>query len=85
MTALRIIFMGTADLSCASLQALLDHALVLSEAINREKPASTTAAVKALLQGTEGEIRANDRLLSRVSTEVDSLQGLQKWLEEKQP
>ena len=66
-------------------QALLDHALVLSEAINREKPASTTAAVKALLQGTEGEIRANDRLLTRVSTEVDSLQGLEKWLEEKQP
>ncbi len=66
-------------------QALLDHALILSEAINKENPSTITAAVKALLQGTEGEIRANDRLLSRVSSEMDSLQELEKWLEEKQP
>ncbi len=66
-------------------QALLDHALVLSEAVNRENPATVPAAVRALLQGTEGEIRANDRLLSRVSTELESIQQLEKWLEEKQP
>ncbi len=66
-------------------QALLDRALALSEAINKENPASTTAAVKALLQGTEGEIRSSDRLLGRISTELESLQGLEKWLEEKQP
>jgi hypothetical protein len=66
-------------------QALLDHALVLSEAVNKENPGTVTAAVKALLQGTEGEIRSNDRLLSRISTEIEMLQGLEKWLEEKQP
>jgi hypothetical protein len=65
-------------------KALLDHAVVLSEAINKDNPGTMTAAVKSLLQGTEGEIRANDRLLGRISSEIESLQGLQKWLEEKQ-
>jgi hypothetical protein len=66
-------------------KALLDHALVLGEALNKEAPPAIAAAVKTLLQGTEGEIRANDRLLSRISNELESLQGLEKWLEEKQP
>ena len=66
-------------------QALLDHALVLSEAINKEHPSTVPAAVRSLLQATEGEIRANDRLLSRVSSQLESIQGLEKWLEEKQP
>ncbi len=63
--------------------ALLDHAVVLSEALNKENPGTIPAAVKALLQGTEAEIRANDRLLGRISNEIESLQGLEKWLEEK--
>ena len=66
-------------------QALLDHAVAVSESFNRESPATITAAVRALLQGTEGEIRANDQLLSRVGSELELLQGLEKWLEEKQP
>ncbi len=66
-------------------QALLDHAVTLAEAVNKENPSTATAAVKALLQGTEGEIRSNDRLLGRTSTELETLQGLEKWLEEKQP
>ncbi len=65
--------------------ALLDHALVLSEAVLKEKQTTVPATVKALLQGTEGEIRANDRLLGRISNELESLQTLEKWLEEKQP
>jgi hypothetical protein len=66
-------------------QALLDHGLLLSEAVNRENPATVTAAVKALLQGTEGEIRSSDRLLGRISTELESIQDLERWLEGKQP
>jgi hypothetical protein len=66
-------------------QALLDHALLLSEALNKDNPPTVTAAVRALLQGTEAEIRASDRLLGRVSSELELLQGLEKWLEEKQP
>jgi hypothetical protein len=66
-------------------QALLDHALELAEAVNKENPGSVTMAVKALLQSTEAEIRANDRLLGRGGSELETLQGLEKWLEEKQP
>ncbi|MGE5073345.1 MAG: hypothetical protein ACM3MF_07955 [Anaerolineae bacterium] len=65
-------------------QALLDHALELAEALNKENPGSVTMAVKALLQSTEAEIRANDRLLGRGGSELETLQGLEKWLEEKQ-
>ncbi len=66
-------------------KALLDHSLVLSETVNKANPATVAAAVKALLEGTESEIRANDRLLNRVGSELESLQGLEKWLEEKEP
>ncbi len=66
-------------------QALLDHALVLGEAVNKEKPGTVAATVRTLLQASESEIRANDRLLSRISSELESLQGLEKWLEEKEP
>ena len=66
-------------------QALLDHALALSEAVNKDNPGTVPAAVRSLLQGTEAEIRANDRLLGRISSELESIQGLEKWLEEKQP
>lgn len=66
-------------------KARLDHALVLSEAINKDNPPAVAAAVKSLLQGTESEIRSNDRLLSRISTQTESLQDLEKWLEEKEP
>ena len=66
-------------------KALLDHALSLSESLLKENTANVPAAVKALLQGTESEIRGNDRLLGRVSTELETIQGLEKWVEEKEP
>ncbi len=66
-------------------EALLDHARTLADALNKDNPITVTAAVKSLLQATESEIRANDRLLSRGGTELESLQGLEKWLEDKQP
>jgi hypothetical protein len=66
-------------------KALLDHAVALCEALNRENAGNVPAAVRALLQGNESEIRSNDRLLGRVGSELDSLQSLEKWLEEKQP
>ena len=66
-------------------EALLDHARSLAEALNKDNPGSVPAAVKTLLQATEAEIHANDRLLSRGSSELEALQGLEKWLEEKQP
>ena len=66
-------------------KALLDHALSLSKSLLKENTANVPAAVKALLQGTESEIRGNDRLLGRVSTELETIQGLEKWVEEKEP
>jgi hypothetical protein len=66
-------------------KALLDHGLSLSESLLKENTANVPAAVKALLQGTETEIRGNDRLLGRVSTELETIQGLEKWVEEKEP
>ena len=66
-------------------KALLDHANLLSETLNKESQGNVLAAVRALLQGTEAEIRANDRLLSRVGSELELLQDLEKWLEEKLP
>ena len=64
-------------------QALLDHALTLAEAINRAKPASVPAAIKTLLDATEAEIRSNDALLSDAAGELESLQAVDKWLEDK--
>ncbi len=66
-------------------KALLDHALSLSESLLKENTVNVPAAVKALLQGTETEIRGNDRLLGRVSNELETIQGLEKWVEEKEP
>ncbi len=66
-------------------KALLDHACILSEALNKENPGTVQAAVKSLVAGTESEIRANDRLVSRVGSELELLQGLEKWVEEKEP
>ena len=66
-------------------KALLDHTLALSESVIKERPANVAATVGVLLRGTEGEIRANDRMLARVSDELDTLQALEKWLEDKQP
>jgi hypothetical protein len=66
-------------------KALLDHTLALSESVIKERPANVAATVGVLLRGTEAEIRANDRMLARVSNELDTLQGLEKWLEDKQP
>ena len=65
--------------------ALLDHAQSLSQALARDNPGSVQAAVRTLLQATEAEIRGNDRILGRAGSDLDSLQGLEKWLEEKQP
>ncbi len=66
-------------------EAMLDHALALAEAINKDNPGSVPSAVKSLLQATESEIRANDRLLSGSGADLESLQALEKWLEEPQP
>ncbi|HEX8991080.1 MAG TPA: hypothetical protein VF784_05330, partial [Anaerolineales bacterium] len=65
--------------------ALLDHAQLLSQALVRDNPGSVQAAVRTLLQATEAEIRGNDRILGRAGSDLDALQGLEKWLEEKQP
>jgi hypothetical protein len=66
-------------------KALLDHSLALSESLIKENAVNVPAAIQALLQGTEAEIRANDRMLGRVSTELEDLQGLEKWAEEEEP
>ena len=59
-------------------KALLDHALALSEALNKDNPATVQAAVRSLLHGTEADIRINDRVLGRSGNELDELQGLEK-------
>ncbi len=65
--------------------ALLDHAQLLSQALVRDNPGSVLGAVRTLLQATEAEIRGNDRILGRAGSDLESLQSLEKWLEEKQP
>ena len=64
-------------------EALLDHALDLAEALNKDAATTLPAAVRTLLQATQAGIRANDRLLTRSSGTLDSLQALEKWLEGK--
>ncbi len=66
-------------------KALLDHAQLLGEAVNKDNPASVPAAVRTLLQATEAEIRGNDRILGRAGSDLEALQGLEKWMEEKEP
>jgi hypothetical protein len=63
-------------------KALLDHALTLAEAINKDNPSAVPAAIKTLLAATETEIRSNDTLLSDAAGELESVEGLEKWLEE---
>jgi hypothetical protein len=64
-------------------KAVLDHAFTLSQAIMDQKPANISSAVKTLLKKTESEIKLNDRLLSRMSGEIETLDDLVKWMELK--
>lgn len=64
-------------------QALLDHALTLTQTITKENPTSVPIAVKALLERTQSEIKLNDRLLSHMSNELESLDNLIRWVESK--
>ncbi len=65
-------------------KAVLDHALTLSQAITKDNPTNISAAAKSLLQRTETEIKLNDRILSRIGSEIQSLEDLIKWLETKE-
>jgi hypothetical protein len=62
-------------------KALHEHALTLSEAVNT--PPDIVSAVKALLQQTQSEIRQNDGLLRRTSTEVQGIDDIINWMESK--
>jgi hypothetical protein len=81
----RIERLHTAYAEQGKYKALLDHALALSEAINKERPATLQAAVKMLLQKTAAEIRMNERLQGLVRNELELLEDLEQWAEEKQP
>ncbi|MBI3739923.1 MAG: hypothetical protein HY258_12820 [Chloroflexi bacterium] len=62
-------------------KALQDHALTLSEAVLNARTSDLTLVVKALLQGTQNEIKLNDRLLRRTTTEVEDMESIINWLE----
>ncbi|MGA7193295.1 MAG: hypothetical protein WBW94_06655 [Anaerolineales bacterium] len=62
-------------------KALHEHALTLSDAINT--PPDIASAVKALLQQTQSEIRLNDRLLRRTTSEVQNIDDIINWMESK--
>ena len=64
-------------------KAVLDHAFKLSQAITEENPVKISAAVKTLLQKTQSEIKLNERLLSCMSGELETLEELVKWVELK--
>ena len=64
--------------------ALLEHALALSGAIERDDPADMVAGVKTLLQATESQIVADKRLHARASSEVEAITNLIRWLESGQ-
>ena len=64
-------------------KAVLDHAFTLSQAIIEENRVNISAAVEALLHKSLSEIILNDRLLSRMSDELESLNDLIKWVESK--
>src|SRR5581483_2999790 len=62
-------------------KALQDHALTLSEAILSARTSDITLIVKALLQSTQNEIKLNDRLLRRTTTEIEDMESIINWLE----
>jgi hypothetical protein len=79
----RIERLNTAYAEKGRQKAVLDHALALSQAVTEENPATILAAVKTLLRKTQNEIRMNERLLSRMRGEIETLDELVKWLEIK--
>lgn len=62
-------------------KALQDHALTLSEAVLNARTSDIALMVKALLQGTQNEIKLNDRILRRTTTEVEDMESIINWLE----
>ncbi|MBI1854600.1 MAG: hypothetical protein HYR93_01820 [Chloroflexi bacterium] len=61
-------------------KALQDHALTLSRAISKENPADIASAVKILLQRTQSDVKSNDRLLRRTTTEVEGIDEIINWM-----
>lgn len=65
-------------------KALQDHALTLSQNVLKERPRNIVAALKALLEKTQSEIKLNDQLLRRTTNEVDNLDDIINWMESKE-
>lgn len=64
-------------------QALLDHAVAISQAIVETNPISIQAALMTLLRKTQNEITTNERLLNRMRSDIEILNDLAKWNEIK--
>lgn len=65
-------------------KALQNHASALSEAILSGKITDIVSAVKSLLQHTQNEVRLNDRLLRRTTTEIEDIEGIINWMESRE-
>jgi hypothetical protein len=65
-------------------KADLDHAFALSQAITEENPTTISTAVKTLLRKAQSEIKLNDRFLSHMRSELETLDDLVKWIEIKE-
>jgi len=59
-----------------------EHAYALTEAIIN--PPDVAAAVRALLQQIQAEIRQDDRLLALTKTEIQDIDGIITWMESKE-
>jgi hypothetical protein len=79
----RIERLNTAYTEKGRQKADLDHAFALSQAIMGDNPVTIPAAVKTLLRETQSESKLNERLLSRIRSEVETLDELVKWVEVK--
>ena len=64
--------------------ALIQHALSLGRAIERDEPADMVAAVKALLQATESELLADKGLYAGSSADASNISNLIRWVESGQ-
>jgi muramidase (phage lysozyme) len=62
-------------------RALLEHASALSTSLRTSEPPSVEAAVKNLIQSSQHEILADERISTHGGPEIESLSELLKWID----
>ncbi len=62
-------------------RALLERAFALGRAIQQEKPAHVSAALRVLLRVTEAQIVSDQQLYARAASEAQGVSNLIRWVE----